>query len=131
VRNLKGLSEGLIPLEPSKKGMVICYTNGSKGTVHRRQLLIMAMYAFTNYKAQGQTLEPIIIDIVNPPSSGLNTFNAYVAISQGRSHNMLRLLRDFNSTIFTKHPDLHLAECDKRLEELDKETEIRYEKGGW
>jgi hypothetical protein len=44
---------------------------------------------------------------------------------------MLRLLRDFNSTIFTKHPDLDLAECDKRLEELDKETEIRYEKGGW
>jgi hypothetical protein len=131
VRNLKGLSEGLIPLEPSKKGMEIRYANGSKGTVHRRQLPITAAYAFTDYKGQGQTLEPVIIDIGNPPSGQLNAFNAYVAISRGRSRDMLRLLMDFNSTIFTKHPELDLAECDKRLEELDKETEIRYEKGGW
>jgi hypothetical protein len=128
MRNLKGLSEGLIPLEPSKKGMDIRYANGSKGTVHRKQLPITAAYAFTNYKAQGQTLTPVIINIRNPPSSGLNAFNAYVAISRGRSREMLRLLGGLNSMIFTKHPDLDLAECDKRLEELDKETEIRYEK---
>jgi hypothetical protein len=76
VRNLKGLSDGLIPLEPSKKGMKIRYTDGN-----RRQLPITAAYAFTDYKAQGQSLEPVIINIGNPPSGGLNTFNAYVAIS--------------------------------------------------
>jgi hypothetical protein len=68
VRNLKGLSEGLIPLKPSKKGMEIHNANGSKGTVHRRQLPITAAYAFTDYKAQGQTLEPVIVDMGNPPS---------------------------------------------------------------
>jgi hypothetical protein len=128
---LEGLPDGTIPLQPSKKGMEISYPNGRKGTVHRKQLPITAAYAFTDYKAQGQTLQPVIVDIGNPPSGGLNAFNAYVAISRGRSRETLRLLRDFNSSIFTKHPSVDLAECDKRLDILDKETDRRYVRGGW
>jgi hypothetical protein len=44
---------------------------------------------------------------------------------------MLRLFRDFNSSIFTKHPNVDLAECDKRLDILDKETDRRYMRSGW
>jgi hypothetical protein len=131
VKNLEGLLDGTIPIKPSKKGMEICYPNSWKSTVHRKQLPITATYAFIDYKAQGQTLQPVIVDIRNPPSGGLNAFNAYVAISQGRSCDMLRLLHDFNSSIFTKHPNVDLAECNKRLEILDKETEWRYARGGW
>ncbi|KAF8521155.1 hypothetical protein JB92DRAFT_2827946 [Gautieria morchelliformis] len=131
IKNLRELSPGLIPLEPSKKGMRITYSNGRKGTIHRRQLSLTAAYAFTDYKAQGQTLQPVIIDIGNPPSGGLNAFNAYVAISRGRSRNTIRFLREFNSTIFTHHPDLELAECDKRLRHLNDETTKRYEMGRW
>ncbi|KAF8501851.1 hypothetical protein JB92DRAFT_2741209 [Gautieria morchelliformis] len=65
--------------------MRITYGNGRKGTIHRRQLSLTATYAFTDYKAQGQTLQPVIIDIGNPPSGGLNAFNACIAISRGRS----------------------------------------------
>jgi ATP-dependent exoDNAse (exonuclease V) alpha subunit len=99
VKNLEGLPDGTIPIELSKKGMEICYPNGRKSTVHRKQLPITAAYAFTNYKAQGQTLQPVIVDIGNPPSGRLNAFNTYVVISRGRSHEMLRLLRNFNSSI--------------------------------
>ncbi|KAF8485528.1 hypothetical protein JB92DRAFT_2760948 [Gautieria morchelliformis] len=94
--------------------------------IRRRQFSLMAAYAFTDYKAQGQTLRPVIIDIGNPPSGGLNAFNAYVAISRGRSREMVRLLWDFNTSIFTSHPNLDLAECDSCLERLDKETEKKY-----
>ncbi|KAF8527303.1 hypothetical protein JB92DRAFT_2698590 [Gautieria morchelliformis] len=93
--------------------MEIKHPNGRKATVHRRQLPLTAAYAFTDYKAQGQTLRPVIVDIGNPPSGGLNVFNAYVAISRGRSREMVRLLRDFNSCIFTNHPSLDLAESDR------------------
>ncbi|KAF8511393.1 hypothetical protein JB92DRAFT_2831208 [Gautieria morchelliformis] len=81
LNNLKGLTSGVIPLEPSKKGMQITYHNGRRSTVYRKQLSLTPAYAFTNYKAQGQTLQPVIVDIGNPPTGGLNAFNAYVAIS--------------------------------------------------
>ncbi|KAF8508639.1 hypothetical protein JB92DRAFT_2951740 [Gautieria morchelliformis] len=102
--------------------MEIRYKNGRKGTVHRRQLSLTAAYTFTDYKAQGQTLQPVVVDIGNPPSGWLNAFNAYVAIS---------LLRNFNSNIFTTHPNIDLAKCDECLEILNKETEIRYNAGKW
>ncbi|KAF8463787.1 hypothetical protein JB92DRAFT_2823948 [Gautieria morchelliformis] len=110
--------------------MEIRYRNGSKGTVQRRQLPLTA-YTFTDYKAQGQTLQPVIIDIARPPSGGLNAFNAYVAISRGKSCSMVRFLRDFDSSIFTNHPNIDLAECNKRLESLNDETKVRYAAGGW
>ncbi|KAF8521802.1 hypothetical protein JB92DRAFT_2707025, partial [Gautieria morchelliformis] len=92
---------------------------------------LTAAYAFTDYKVQGQTLQPVVVDIGNPPSGGLNAFNVYVAISRGRSRSMIRLLRNFNSNIFTTHPNVDLANCDERLEILNKETEIRYNAGKW
>ncbi|KAF8526431.1 hypothetical protein JB92DRAFT_2700307 [Gautieria morchelliformis] len=95
--------------------------------MHRRQLPITGAYAFTDYKAQGQTLQPVIIDIGNPPTGGLNAFNAYVTISRGRSCSTVILLRDFDSSIFTNHLNADLAERDKRLEKLNEETRRRYE----
>ncbi|KAF8489213.1 hypothetical protein JB92DRAFT_3129546 [Gautieria morchelliformis] len=67
LKNLKGLTSGIIPLEPLKKGMQITYRNGRRCTVYRKQLSLMPAYAFTDYKAQGQTLKPVIVDIGNPP----------------------------------------------------------------
>ncbi|KAE9409061.1 hypothetical protein BT96DRAFT_807313 [Gymnopus androsaceus JB14] len=39
-------------------------------------------YAFTDHCSQGQTIVPIIVDIVTPPSATLNLFNIYVALSR-------------------------------------------------
>ncbi|KAJ3995131.1 hypothetical protein F5050DRAFT_1574222, partial [Lentinula boryana] len=55
-------------------------------------------YAFTDYRAQGQTIAPVIIDIASPPTGSLNLFNIYVALSRKL-----------------------LAEDDK-LEKIEKET---------
>ncbi len=39
-------------------------------------------YAFTDYKAQGQTIEYLIVDIGKPPTGHLSPFGAYVAIEE-------------------------------------------------
>ena len=55
-----------------------------KKTVRRTgQFPITAVpYAFTDYCSQGQTLPYFIVDIAYPPSSTLNLFNLYAALSR-------------------------------------------------
>ncbi|KAF9230448.1 hypothetical protein BU15DRAFT_57226, partial [Melanogaster broomeanus] len=43
---------------------------------------ITAAYACTDYRAQGQTISALVIDIGTPPSGGLSLFNLYVAMSR-------------------------------------------------
>ena len=52
-------------------------------TVTRCQLPLTLAYAFTDYRSQGQTLEPVIVDIGSPPFGRLTPFNVYVALSRG------------------------------------------------
>ncbi|KAI5981217.1 hypothetical protein EDD15DRAFT_2184130 [Pisolithus albus] len=52
-------------------------------------------YAFTDYRAQGQTLPCVVVDIATPPSGGLNLFNLYMALSRSAGRSTIRLLRDF------------------------------------
>ena len=40
--------------------------DGNKITVNRTQLPLTLAYAFTDYRAQGQTIEPVVVDI-GPP----------------------------------------------------------------
>jgi hypothetical protein len=58
---------------------------------------------------------PIILDITNPPTGSLNQFNAYVAISRGRSRESVRILRKFDPFIFTMPPSLNLTLFDQKL----------------
>ncbi|KAJ7262358.1 hypothetical protein C8J57DRAFT_1071276 [Mycena rebaudengoi] len=55
-----------------------------KHNIKRRQLALTGGYVFTDYKAQGQTMGYILIDLAPPPRGVLTPFNAYVALS--RSH---------------------------------------------
>ena len=61
--------------------------DGSKITVNRTQLPLTLAYAFTDYRSQGQTLDPVIVDIGPPPYGHLTPFNIYIALSRGtRGH---------------------------------------------
>ncbi|KAH7930558.1 hypothetical protein BV22DRAFT_1054729 [Leucogyrophana mollusca] len=68
--------------------------------VTRRQFPITSAYAFTDYRAQGQTISNSLVDIATPPSGGLTPFNIYVSLSRG-----------------------HGRDNDERLAQLDSETE--------
>ncbi len=91
-------------------------------TVHRKQLPITPAYAFTDYRAHGQTLECVVVDIGHVPSGYITPFNAYVALSRSSGRETIRLLRDFDDKIFTTLPCAKLAVEDEKLERLDKET---------
>jgi hypothetical protein len=85
--------------------------------VIHQQMALTGAYAFTDYKAQGQSLEYVVVDLVKPPSGCLTPFSAYVTLSRSRGRNMIRLLRQFGKTLLTTHPLEALAEEDLQLEE--------------
>ncbi|KAJ8590088.1 hypothetical protein M405DRAFT_687412, partial [Rhizopogon salebrosus TDB-379] len=57
---------------------------------------ITAAYASTDYRAQGQTIGHVLVDIATPPTGGLNLFNLYVALS--RKDDRLRMLDEQTSS---------------------------------
>jgi len=98
------------------------YPNDVRTEVSRRQLPITPGYAYTDYRAQGQTLSCIIVDIGPPPSFELSPFNAYVALSRCRGRDGIRLLRPFDDALFTEHPLEDLRVEDERIRILDRAT---------
>ncbi|KAJ7599490.1 hypothetical protein C8J56DRAFT_771037 [Mycena floridula] len=84
----------------------------------RRQYSLTAAYAFTFEKSQGQTLERVMVDLSKTPGGELTPFHIYVTLSRSRGRETIRILRDFNTTLFTTHPSEHLRIEDARLETL-------------
>ncbi|KDN33077.1 hypothetical protein RSAG8_13833, partial [Rhizoctonia solani AG-8 WAC10335] len=56
-----------------------------KTTICYEQIPLISVYACTDYRAQGQTLPYVIIDIGKPPTGGIGPFNAHVALSPSQS----------------------------------------------
>ena len=89
----------------------------------------MGGYASTDHKVQGQTIENIIVDIGPSKQFSVDAFAAYVAFSRSRSRESIRLLRDFDDKMFTKHPSEHLRAEDCRLVELTRIMKVKFEAG--
>ena len=66
-------------------------------------MAVTAAYAFTDYKAQGQTMECVIVDLAKLPSGAFTGFAVYVALSRSHGRPTIRLLRDFDENLFTQH----------------------------
>ncbi|KAJ3995759.1 hypothetical protein F5050DRAFT_1572918 [Lentinula boryana] len=58
-------------------------------TIKHKQFPLTLAYVFTDYRAQGQTIALVIIDIASPPTGSLNLFNIYVALSHRHSAELL------------------------------------------
>ncbi|KAJ7482441.1 hypothetical protein FB451DRAFT_1029725 [Mycena latifolia] len=91
-------------------------------TVKRTQFPLTGAYAFMDYRSQGQTLPYVFVDIGTPPSGGLSLFNLYVVLSRSSGRETIRLLRDFDDTMFQKGHEAELLAEDERLEALNKKT---------
>jgi ATP-dependent exoDNAse (exonuclease V) alpha subunit len=124
-----GLDPGLIPIFPSEVHFTIHTHENPSSRVHRRQYPMTAAYAFTDHKAQGQTIEFVIVDIGRVKRFPVTPFAAYVALSRSRGRQSIRLLRDFDKNIFTSHPSEDLRVEDHRLNELDRETKEKFKAG--
>ena len=82
-------------------------------TVTHWQTALTGAYAFTDYKAQDQTLKYVVVDIAKPPRGSLTLFSAYVTLSRSRGRNTIRLLRPFDKTFLTTHPSEALKVLEK------------------
>ncbi|KAJ7683082.1 hypothetical protein B0H17DRAFT_942244 [Mycena rosella] len=89
-------------------------------TIQRVQFLVTGVYAFTDYRSQGQTLPYIYVDIGTPPTGGLSLFNLYIVLSRSLGRDMIRLLRDFDDEMFKRGMSQNAE--DDRLEGLDEDT---------
>jgi hypothetical protein len=121
---LEGLDNNVIPIEPLSKSFRISVQEEklTTRTVTRTQLPITAAYACTDYRAQGQTMAAVIVDISTPPTGGLSLFNLYVALSRSAGRDTIRLLRNFEDRFFTVSQVAELTAEDERLETLDRRT---------
>ena len=99
---LQGLTQGTLPIFPLTKTFKLGST--SAVTVKRTQYSLTPAYAFTDYKAQGQTMDSVIVDIGKPPTGALTGFSVYVALSRTRGRANIRLLRAYDHALFTVHP---------------------------
>lgn len=125
----EGVPDGIIPISPSEVGFSV-EVEGGRVKLMRRQLAIVPGYAFTDYKAQGQTMECVIVDISKPPSGSISAFSVYVALSRSRGRKTIRILRDFDPALFMHHPSEDLREDMDRLERLDARMKECFEKDG-
>ena len=115
---LPQLGEGVIPIQPVSSKLQV-HVRGKARTVTRKQFPMTGAYSFTDYRAQGQTIPYVIVDIATPPSSRLSLFNLYVALSRSSGRSTIRLLRDFDDDMFLQGHEPELIEEDDRLELLD------------
>lgn len=118
---LHDLPQNVIPIMPVTKTFTI-NEDGVKVSVNRTQLPLTLGYAFTDYRSQGQTLEPVVVDIGPPPYGHLTPFNIYVALSRGTGRNNIRLLREFDEKLLQQHPSEFLRLEDERLQKMNDST---------
>ena len=128
--HLRGLAENVIPISPVCKGFAVM-KDGVRITAHRTQLPLTLAYAFTDYRSQGQSLKPVLVDIGTPPNGRLTPFNIYVALSRGTGRDNIRLLRDFDERLLQQHPSEYLRLEDHRLQDLNDLTKQMWEKKKW
>ena len=91
------------------------------------QIPIVPGYAFMDYKAQGQMMECVIIDISKPPTGKLSVFGVYVALSRSRGRNTICILRNFDPDLLMHHPSEDLRVDMARLEQIDERTRAVFE----
>jgi len=114
---------GQVPITPLTVNFVIILPDGRKLTVVRQQYAMTGGYAFTDIKSQGQTIEVVIIDLRNTPSGKISLFSVYIALSHSRGRDTIRLLSDFDETLFKRHPNVDLAIEMERLGLLATKTQ--------
>jgi ATP-dependent exoDNAse (exonuclease V), alpha subunit - helicase superfamily I member len=125
------VEKGYIPIFPSEATFTIHPSPKKTKSITRRQLAVDSAYSFTDYRSQGQTLEYVIIDIGHPPKGPLSPFNAYVALSRSRGRQNIRLLRDFDDSLFTHHPCEALRDEDERLQRMNDKTKTQFSQGAY
>ena len=90
--------------------------------VTRTQLPIVPAFAITTYKAQGLTMNKIVVDLQIPPGT-LQVASIYVPLSRVRRAEDIAILRPFDMKVLQVRPSPDQDAELKRLDELSRETQ--------
>ncbi|SRR5258708_3034128 len=101
---LEGLEENTIPLFLITQTVDVVTQKGEKQRIQHQQVALDLLYVFTDYQAQGQTIKHLWADVGTPLRGHLTPFNAYVTLSRAQGRNSVRLVRDFEDSLFTTTP---------------------------
>jgi hypothetical protein len=91
-RRHRCVPDSVLPITPISKSFSFKIAPTIRKNAQRRQLPIVAVYALTDYRSQGQTLVPVIIDIGKTLTGCLTAFNAYVALEADREFVCFEIL---------------------------------------
>ena len=88
------------------------------------QAPITPAYAFTDYRTQAQTRQPLHCRPRHISDGQTHTFQCiHIALSRSHGRDGIRFLRDFDECLFTHHPSEHLLRVeDEQLDVLDRRT---------
>ena len=117
------LSEQMIPIFPED---VYFYVKNDKPelsktkaiTVKRHQFPLTPAYAMTAYKAQGKTIDKLIIDLTKPRFR-LDLAYVYVSLSRAKCLNDVFILMDFDKNMLKTKNHIDLIEEMIRLKNLE------------
>ena len=126
-----GSENNVIPICPLQSSLRLTLNENSKKvirTISYKQFPITAAYALTDYRAQGQSIPAVIIDLAPPPTGKLSLFNLYVALSRSSGRDTIRLLRDYDEKALTSTHLPELSSEDDRLRRLNSNTKLWWQK---
>jgi hypothetical protein len=135
--SLDGLRPKLIPIPLIKKqftvsiqqlfGRLLERVQGEKKVsqviqVTRTQLPLVPAFAITTYKAQGLTMNKIVVDLQVPVGT-LQVASIYVPLSRVKKAEDIVILRPFDMKVLQVRPSPAQDAELKRLDELDRKTQ--------
>lgn len=128
--SLGGLEPCTMPLEQMKRTCVFAWFVPKKTkTVHRKQLPLTAAYAFTDIRAQGKTLECVVVDIEKVPTDNITSFqficNPLSQLRKVGDTTVARLRRRtirYSAVLETRGGGRETGEIGPRLESMGVEA---------
>jgi hypothetical protein len=99
--------------------------SGRSITLHRQQVPLDAGFAITAHKAQGRTMDKVIVDL----NSCIGTEAVYVMVSRCTSLKGLMILRPFPIQKITTHRSQEARDEFGRLDRLNTQTRAESERG--
>jgi hypothetical protein len=125
--DLDGLPPKLISIFKQLFGSLFERVQGGKKIpetirITRTQLPIMPAFAITTCKAQGLTMNKIIVDL-QVPLGTIQVPSIYVPLSRVRRAEDVAIFRLFDMKVLQIHPSLAQNAEHKRLDELNRKTQ--------
>lgn len=132
---LDDLPNGSFPVFAREETFAIPDNVTKTASIHRTQFDIIPAYAFTNDKSQGQTINPVIVDLTKTaykdgPQPSREGY--YVAMSRGSGADNIRILRPVAQNmldLLKKGPSEFIRRHDKLLQNHHDITKAKWEAG--